>query len=74
MRYFFTILVLFDTNMSLLGVINMHSAGVGGGGFMMVYNRTMRKSQVIDFREVAPANASRDMFLDKEDDSKYGEL
>ena len=37
-----------------LGVINMHSSGVGGGGVMLVYNRKLKKAKVIDFRETAP--------------------
>ena len=49
----------------------MHSVGVGGGGVMIVYNRTTRKAQVIDFREMAPANASRDMFVSRPDDAKF---
>jgi len=45
-----------------LGVINMHSSGVGGGGVMLVYNRKLKKAKVIDFRETAPAATTSDMF------------
>ena len=45
-----------------LGVINMHSSGVGGGGVMLVYDRTVRKAKVIDFRETAPETTTSDMF------------
>ena len=48
--------------MFCLGVINMHSSGVGGGGVMLVYNRTLKKAKVIDFRETAPAATTSDMF------------
>ncbi|XP_068748177.1 glutathione hydrolase 1 proenzyme-like [Montipora capricornis] len=41
--------------MFCLGVINMHSSGIGGGGVMLVYNRSAREASVIDFRETAPA-------------------
>ena len=47
--------------MFCLGVINMHSSGVGGGGVMLVYSRKLKKAKVIDFRETAPA-ATSDMF------------
>ena len=40
--------------MFCLGVINMHSSGVGGGGVMLVYNRAAKEASVIDFRETAP--------------------
>ena len=45
-----------------VGVINMHSTGIGGGGFMLVYNRTGQIAEVFDFRETAPAKATEDMF------------
>ena len=45
-----------------VGVINMHSTGIGGGGFMLVYSRTGQVAEVFDFRETAPAKATEDMF------------
>lgn len=48
--------------MLCVGVINMHSTGIGGGGFMLVYNRRDRVAEVFDFRESAPAKATEDMF------------
>ena len=45
-----------------VGVINMHSTGIGGGGFMLVYNRSGQVAEVFDFRETAPARATEDMF------------
>ena len=50
-------------SMFCVGVVNLHSTGVGGGGFMVYYNATSRKSTFIDFREVAPLNATENMFL-----------
>ena len=44
--------------MFCLGVINMHSSGVGGGGVMLVYNRAAKNASFIDFRETAPFTAS----------------
>lgn len=48
--------------MLCVGVINMHSTGIGGGGFMLVYNRSGQVAEVFDFRETAPAKATEDMF------------
>ena len=61
--------------MFCLGVINMHSSGVGGGGVMLVYIRKLKKAKVIDFRETAPAATRSDMFPPNktgEDMSKRG--
>ena len=44
--------------MFCLGVINMHSSGIGGGGVMLVYNRSAKEAHLIDFRETAPLTAS----------------
>ncbi len=46
-----------------LSVVENQSSGVGGGGFALVWTAKERKVRVIDFREVAPAAATRDMFL-----------
>lgn len=46
-----------------LGVVNCHSTGIGGGGFMVVHqNDDPDNPVVIDFREVAPSNATKDMY------------
>ena len=45
-----------------VGVINMHSTGIGGGGFMMVYDSKKRSAELIDFRETAPERSTVDMF------------
>ena len=60
--------------MFCLGVVSMHSSGIGGGGVMLVYNRTSKQATVIDFRETAPAAAYRNMFQGKEDSAKKGPL
>ena len=51
--------------MFCLGVVSMHSSGIGGGGVMLVYNQTLKKATVIDFRETAPATADENMFKKK---------
>lgn len=57
-----------------VGVYNMHSAGVGGGGFMMVYKKSTRFVEAIDFREEAPGKATRKMYVGGRMSSKLGEL
>jgi gamma-glutamyltranspeptidase/glutathione hydrolase len=44
-------------------VVNPSSCGIGGGGFMLIYLARERKAVALDYRETAPAAATRDMFL-----------
>ena len=54
-------------------VVNLHSTGIGGGGFMVYYNATSKEAYAIDFRETAPMNASTYMFNDTaQNASEYG--
>ena len=48
-----------------LAVTHPQAGNLGGGGFMMLRTASGRTT-AIDFREMAPAGASRDMFLDKQ--------
>ena len=57
-----------------IGVYNMHSAGVGGGGFMVVYKKSTNFVEVIDFREEAPGKANRTMYVDGKMSSRLGKL
>ena len=59
--------------MFCLGVVSMHSSGIGGGGVMLVYIQASRKATVIDFRETAPATAYKDMFKGNQKKSKTGQ-
>jgi gamma-glutamyltranspeptidase / glutathione hydrolase len=45
------------------GVVGPYHNGIGGGGFALVYQAGTRETLALDFREVAPAGASRDMYL-----------
>ncbi|MCS4539884.1 MAG: gamma-glutamyltransferase [Thaumarchaeota archaeon] len=45
-----------------LGVVAPAFSGVGGGGFMLVHLGKQGKTLYIDYRETAPAKATRDMF------------
>ena len=46
-----------------LNVVEPQSAGVGGGGFMMIYLAGTHETFFIDTREKAPAGATPDMFV-----------
>jgi gamma-glutamyltranspeptidase/glutathione hydrolase len=46
-----------------LNVVEPQSAGIGGGGFMMVHMAGSGQTFTIDTREKAPAGAARDMFV-----------
>ncbi len=44
-------------------VVNPSSCGIGGGGFMLIYLAKSHRAVALDYRETAPARASRDMFV-----------
>jgi gamma-glutamyltranspeptidase/glutathione hydrolase len=48
---------------AVLGLVEPQSSGLGGGGFMLVYERDDRSMTFYDGREVAPAGATVDMFM-----------
>jgi gamma-glutamyltranspeptidase/glutathione hydrolase len=47
-----------------LAVTLPRAGNIGGGGFMLVYDSESGQTTVIDYREMAPRAAHRDMFLD----------
>ncbi len=49
-----------------LAVVRPRSGNIGGGGFMLVYSAADGETKAIDYREVAPVSAARDMFLDSQ--------
>jgi gamma-glutamyltranspeptidase/glutathione hydrolase len=49
---------------AMLSLVEPQSSGIGGGAFMTYYDAVRRDVTVYDGREVAPAGASPDMFLD----------
>lgn len=46
-----------------LGVVNAFASGLGGGGFLLWRDAENGTVHALDFREVAPACASEDMFV-----------
>jgi len=46
-----------------LNVVEPQSAGIGGGGFMMIHLAKSGRTVIIDSREKAPAGATPDMFV-----------
>ena len=57
-----------------LGVVNCHSTGLGGGGFMVVHQKdNPLQPVVIDFREKAPSGAHKDMYSENSSLSQIGE-
>lgn len=49
--------------MAVLGLVEPQSAGVGGGGFLLSYNRARKTIAAYDGREPAPAAATPDYFF-----------
>ena len=47
-----------------LSVALPNAGNIGGGGFMVLHDGKTGKDTAIDFREMAPAAATRDMYLD----------
>lgn len=47
----------------VLGVVNPFASGIGGGGFAVVYDPETGDVAALDFREVAPAATTTDLFI-----------
>ena len=50
-----------------LAVVLPNAGNLGGGGFMLIQTAKSTAPIALDFREVAPTSASRDMYLDQKD-------
>jgi len=62
-----------------LAVTLPRAGNIGGGGFMLIHDALSNANIVIDYREMAPRNATRDMYLDENGDvdtnrSRYSHL
>jgi gamma-glutamyltranspeptidase/glutathione hydrolase len=49
-----------------LAVTLPRAGNIGGGGFMLIYDAESGETTAIDYREMAPLGATRDMFLDQD--------
>ena len=49
-----------------LAVVLPRAGNLGGGGFMMVHNADKGRTKALNYREMAPAKAYRDMYLDED--------
>lgn len=47
-----------------ISVVEPFSAGIGGGGFLLLYRAETETVEALDFRERAPLAATQDMYLD----------
>jgi gamma-glutamyltranspeptidase/glutathione hydrolase len=56
---------------TVLGLVEPQSSGIGGGGFMLVYERATDQLIAYDGREMAPAGAGADMFLAEDEAMPY---
>lgn len=48
----------------VISVVRPQSTGIGGGGFLMYYDKKSQKTLAYDFRERAPAAATATMYVD----------
>lgn len=48
-----------------LNVVEPMMSGIGGGGFIMIYNKKENKIKMIDSREMAPQNVTPELFLEE---------
>ncbi|MDA9611308.1 gamma-glutamyltransferase [Gammaproteobacteria bacterium] len=49
-----------------LAVVLPRAGNIGGGGFMVIHDSTLNKQFSIDYREKAPINSDKDMYLNSD--------
>lgn len=54
----------------VLNVVEPHSSGIGGGSFLLYFDKATGKTIYFNGRETSPANAKSDIFLDKDGKAK----
>ncbi|KAI5169118.1 gamma-glutamyltranspeptidase / glutathione hydrolase / leukotriene-C4 hydrolase [Pancytospora epiphaga] len=57
-----------------IGIINSFSSGIGGGGFMLIYDKNSKKDKfnMFDFRETAPLKIDAGYFKEHNSKAKTG--
>ena len=46
-----------------LAVVDQASSGIGGGGFMVIYETKDRRAHALDFRETAPEGVRKELYV-----------
>jgi gamma-glutamyltranspeptidase / glutathione hydrolase len=46
-----------------LAVVDQASSGIGGGGFMVIYQTKDRRAHALDFRETAPEGSRKELYM-----------
>ena len=54
----------FVTASFVISVVRPQSTGIGGGGFLLYYDKKRKETKVYDFRERAPLASERDMYVE----------
>ena len=54
-----------------LGVVEPYTSGIGGGGYMTIYDAKTKEVKMIDFREMAPAATDVSTWFDENGKMKY---
>lgn len=57
-----------------VGVVNLHSTGISGGGFMTLYDKAKKKTTVFDYRETGPAGLHANSYAHDKNAAKVGGL
>jgi gamma-glutamyltranspeptidase/glutathione hydrolase len=55
-----------------LAVVEPYASGIGGGGFWLLHEAASGRQFMVDGREIAPAAATENMYLDKQGEVKKG--
>jgi gamma-glutamyltranspeptidase / glutathione hydrolase len=55
-----------------LAVVHPQAGNIGGGGFLVYYDAATKGFWTLDFRETAPASATRDMYVEAPAGSRTG--
>ncbi|MDP5015755.1 MAG: gamma-glutamyltransferase, partial [Dolichospermum sp.] len=56
-----------------ISVVEPFSAGIGGGGFLLLHSQKTGEIKALDFRERAPIKATKNMYLDANGKVRPGE-